>query len=108
MLFKWNAADKTTGVITVQYGYHGNTKVIGTLSKTKTGIAGTLNFEDGTASTMASKSAKNLKKMLSTHYSNYQSELVTVKALFTGKDVQIQRSQLGGVSDPSTESYHSF
>ncbi len=108
MYFKWNAENKNTGTIQVGYGYHGQRKVIGVITRTKTGVTGKIEFDDGTASTMASKTAGDLKKQLQNHYSNYQQGYVWVVNCVTQKKVQLQRGQLGGVCDPSTESYHTF
>lgn len=46
-------------------------------------------------------------------YEDYQTsgaitanEMVTVKNLLSGKDIQIRRVDVGGACDPSTERYH--
>lgn len=107
--FKWNKEDKNTGRIMADYGYHGNRKEIGSLTR-KSGKVNAYVVVDGEAiSTITKRTAGDAKRLATEAYYDYQSEEVEVTYInpHSGKEVTntISRGALGTASDPSMDAY---
>ena len=103
VLIKW--FNKNEGhILRRTYAWESDT-VIGTISRSKSVLTAIMSFKDE-AFTITGKRAGELKDQIAEELSAYNNEMVTVHALFTGKEIQIPRGNVGGVCDPSTESHH--
>lgn len=107
MYFKWNA-DKVTGRVEVESGYYGARKVIGTVAREISGQLSACIMLGDKTKTLTATSAKKLKERIVFQRDKFNGEMVTVINMVSNKEVQISRDAVGGVSDPSTELYHSF
>jgi len=101
-MFKWDT--KTTGRI-VNCKWPGDCREIGTLTRVKGIIKARIEFAKDNITIMGGKNATTLKNQIAIHVNRVNNEKVIVKNLMSGKDVEVNRGDIGGVCDPSTESY---
>lgn len=112
IMFKWvrcGIDDSTLmpkALVVADYGY-GAPKNVGTVTRERTEFVAKLFLGDD-AMVFTGTLATPLKLDIAEALDKFNNEMVTVKSLMTGKEVEIRRCDEGGPCDPSTERYHSM